>query len=729
MRLFIFVTSLYFCALPAEASTPAIAYSTYLRDNYTPTAIATDSSGNVYLAGNLLIDPSFNQTTILVLKLDPTGKQYLFTRVIGGSVNDYAYAMTLDTSGNIFIAGVTTSPDFPVVPGSNLATPPTTSTERSFVAKLNSAGEIVFSTLLGGSTNSYAQAVAVTGSGQVLVSGTSVAAGFPSTPGANSVTNTAFVPYLLEIDPTGTKLIFSATGIGGNVIALDSTGNIYVSGTTYSLTYPTTPGSYQPQFPAFLTCTAPCSGSSQGPNQYVTKLDPTGTKMIFSTAVSGSGKTLNTGLAVDSAGNVYLTGIAGASYPYTVTPPDAPLGPAANALATPAVPFLTKLDPNGQKLIYSVPVGGVTVQVDSKGNAYVAGILGQYAGYDIDAAIPALANIPTGCFQPAVASINSLYAAQVDPTGNMLGSQFIGGTSVAPTGVALSGSKLWISGSTSLSDFPFTPGSLTTSFFHVARQPGAYLGAVDFGAATPTAGTPQVGCVLDAANMLPTGPIVPFQLLTILGSGLGPAAGVAAPDTATTSLGGVAISVNDQPATLLYVSANQINMAVPLGIIGPFGATMQITVNGVPAAPLQYTTSNEHPSLYAVPGSYQSNQQLFASVARNADGSLNSPANPAPLGSVIAVYVNGLSLDPRVSLVPHTLYDAGNFPLVSYEALNPFVLQVDLRTPQTTANLGCTQTSCAAAFSVFDLSTYIAGGSPFGTGGLGFTGFVYVAPK
>src|SRR5439155_21757022 len=140
----------------------------------------------------------------------------------------------------------------------HLGIAPTTGTERSFVAKLDADGELVFSDLLGGSTNSYAQAVAVNASGQVLVSGTSVAPGFPSTPGVYSVSDTSFAPYLLELDPAGTKIVFSATGIGGSAIAFDSSGNIYMAGTTGSLTYPTTPGAYQPAFPVFQTCNPPC---------------------------------------------------------------------------------------------------------------------------------------------------------------------------------------------------------------------------------------------------------------------------------------------------------------------------------------------------------------------------------------------------------------------------------------------------------------------------------------
>ena len=189
-----------------------------------------------------------------------------------------------------------------------------------------------------------------------------------------------------------------------------------MAGTTNSLTYPTTPGTYQPAFPAFQICLPPCTGHFQGPNQYVTKLDPTGKKIIFSTAVSGTGSTVNKGLAVDAAGNVYLTGLAGTGYPYTVATPALPQGPALANLATPALPFLSKLDPAGQKLLFSVPVGGLGVQVDSNGSVYVGGLLGLLANYDVAASLPALASLPAQCLLPSTTNGKSGYASQMDAT-------------------------------------------------------------------------------------------------------------------------------------------------------------------------------------------------------------------------------------------------------------------------------------------------------------------------
>ena len=115
-------------------------------------------------------------------------------------------------------------------------------------------GDTVFLTTLGGRSAGSASAIAVTPSGEVLVSGTSSNSGFPSTAGAYSVANTANHPWLLKLNATGAQVVFSATGIGGSAVALDAAGDIFVAGTTIQLDYPTTAGTYQPSIPRFYAC-------------------------------------------------------------------------------------------------------------------------------------------------------------------------------------------------------------------------------------------------------------------------------------------------------------------------------------------------------------------------------------------------------------------------------------------------------------------------------------------
>jgi uncharacterized protein (TIGR03437 family) len=398
-------------------------------------------------------------------------------------------------------------------------------------------------------------------------------------------------------------------------------------------------------------------------------------------------------------------------------------------LATPALPFLTKLDPAAQKVLYSVPVGGLGVKVDADGSAYVGGIRGLFSNYDMAAALPALASLPAGCSLPNMTRGSSAYVSRVDSSGNLLGSQFIGGSTLSISGVALSGTTLWIAGATSLPDFPFSPNALTAATLRPTPLPGAYLGAVDFSQPQPPAGTPQVGCIVDSADLQPAGPVVPHQLLTILGSGLGPVEPQVATDNSTTTLGGVTVTFGSQAAPLLYVSSTQINLAVPLVPMDPSGTVMQVTVNGVPSPPLRFALTSANPGLFVIPDSFQSNAQQSVALARNADGSQNSAANPATPGSVISVFVNGLSADPQVRLQPPVFYASGGWSVTNYAQEGPFVLKVDLQLPASSANFNCpaNTSACLATFQVYELTSYLTGLQPGGTGGLSFAGIVYVS--
>jgi uncharacterized protein (TIGR03437 family) len=708
-------------AFAASAPTfPVLTYSTYLRDGFTPTAIATDPSGNIYMAGYATVTSEIAELTVLVVKLNPQASQYLYVRYLGDTSYGQAIALAVDGAGNAYVVGGTASPDFPVTPGGNFATPPgsTQAPMRSFVVKLDPNGNPVFSELLGGSAASFAQAVAVTAAGQILVSGTSQTSGFPSTAGAYSVSNTGGRPYLLELDPTGTKMIFSATGIGGSALALDSSGNIFLAGTTGSLNYPTTPGTYQPTFPVFLSCEYDfCQTPTQGPNQYVTKVDPTGSTLIYSTAVSGSGNTTNTGLAADAAGNVYLTGFARPTYPFTVPVPGYPGGDTSTTLAS---PFLSKLDPLGQTLLFSIPVGGAGVQVDSSGSVYVGGTVGfsSLGAYNVPSNIPALANVPTQCLPnasgPTIGTAqviqDSAYVAQVDGvTGNVLGTQFIGGSGLTASGVALSGSTLWIAGATSLPDFPFTPSALSTVLnFAPTPLAGAYLGAVDFSPAPPPAGTPQIACIADAATLAPAGPVAPYQLLTIFGTGLGPATGVLAPNGSIDQLAGVNVNFGLESAPLLYASATQINLAVP-AVSAQSSTPMQVEVNGVLSTPLALPATYANPSLF--PGFI------------NADGSVNSPTHPAPLGSIISVFVNGLTPNPNNNNTPLQLLTNPGWSVTNIVQATPFVIQVDLQIPATIAP---GQNRFTADFTLYDIDLSTVSPQSQVASGLAVGGLVYI---
>ena len=675
-----------------------ITSSTYLRSSFTPAAIATDSTGNIYIAGNVALDSVTGRQGVLVVKLNPQGTEYLYETYISGSTGEDTGGIAVDGTGNAYITGTTMSSDFPLTPGGALTSPATGANDpRPFVAKLNPSGIVTLSTIFGGSGS--ARAVAIASDGNILVSGYCFQKEFPATPGAYSVPCTADGrPYLIKLDPTTPKILFSATGIGGTSIALDSTGDIFVSGLTgFPSDYPTTPGAYQTQFHDNLVCEFPCHFYSPGGNQYVTKIDPTGSKLIYSTGLNppnddgldynGDDPNLismtNAGLVVDTGGNAYVTGVTVyPHYPFTTQPPP--------NLVT--VPFVSKLDPSGSKLLFSVPAGGSSLQLDESGNLDAAGILygpvpPSSAATSAMVGLPV--NFPSLCLPNNVTSLSEGYLQQLDPTtGTVRSVQFLDGSIVSSAVIALgSEGKVWMSGATSRPDIPFTPNPLFPANLGPAPQPGAYLASVTFAQSTP--GGPQLGCVLDSADMMHAGPIAPGQLLTLLGTNLGPEKGVSAPAGGSTSLAGAAVTFDDTPAKLLYVSSSQINVAVP-GVsqasasIEPT-SVMQIRVNGAPAAVRLFPVTSSTPSLFAdlfasLPSSC-AQTSVPQALARNADGSINSCLQPSKPGSTISLHLNGGGIGFFSIFDWDVVINGGSAEVVNVTNENEWVTRVDVRLP------------------------------------------------
>lgn len=678
------------------ASTPLLNYSTYLRGGFTPNAMAADTAGNVYLAGTERLDPLAFVTSVLVIKLNPQATQYVYQSEVNGLANASPRAMALDGSGNLWITGVNSIPSDPTHPDTS------PQVQQSFLAKLDPSGAVVFSKIYGSPAQSLGQAIRVTPKGEVLVSGLAVTSGFATTPGAYSVPDSAGRPYLMKFDGAG-NVLFSASGVGGSSIALDAAGNIFVAGSTTTTDYPATPGAYQTQFVPTFFCvnTSPIGLCFQGTNQYVTKLDPTASTLLYSTGINGmdSGQTMNGGLAVDAGGYAYVTGATqSAKYPFTTMPGQSPV----------AIPFVTKLDPAGKSLAWSVPQGGGGVQYDVVTNSvYVTGLLNTPFTTLLGPSPapppppPGLTSLPFQCLTNNLTSITESYAARVDAaTGQTLAALLISGSRVTLAGTALVGTGLyWFAGPTSQADVPFTPGVLFPRGMVPGTFDGAYLGAIDFSQTTTAA--PVAGCVLDAADSAQVGLVAPNQLLSLFGTNLGPAVGVVAPDGGAPSLAGVSVTFDGKAAQLLYVSASQINVAVPFGVGTETSTVMQVSANGATSTPRMFPVTPSNPALFGTASfsitGCSGSPIAFGSIAitmpivRNDDGKLNSCNVPAKPGSVVSFYVNGVGEGEPFQSPSSPPFPSGvQFDVVagpwSAEVVkvvreNEFVWRVDVRLP------------------------------------------------
>jgi hypothetical protein len=316
----VFVTKL-------NAAGTALVYSTYIGGSGSEggTAIAVDGSGNVYVTGytfstNYPVTPGAFQTTksttsstetdVFVTKLNAAGTALVYSTYIGGSNDDRGYAIAVDGSGNAYVTGWTLSTNYDVTPG---AFQTTKGVGRDvFVTKLNAAGTaLLYSTYIGGSSNDGGYGIAVDGSGNAYVTG-EAGSNYPVTPGAFQTTYGGLADvFVTKLNAAGTALLYS-TYIGGSNddrgygIAVDGSGNVYVTGSTWSLNYPVTPGAFQ-------------TTNGGGWDVFVTKLNATGTALVYSTYIGGSSRDEGNGIAVDGSGNAYGTGFT-YSTNYDVTP-------------------------------------------------------------------------------------------------------------------------------------------------------------------------------------------------------------------------------------------------------------------------------------------------------------------------------------------------------------------------------------------------------------------------
>ena len=298
----------------------------------------------------------------LPLVIDPV---LTYSTYLGGSEDDRGLGIAVDAQGNTYVAGVTQSANFP-----QSSNNPGTGGEDVFVTKLNPAGTaLIYSAYLGGGAADVGRHLAVDAAGSVYVSGGTRSSNFPVTQGAfQTVLRGASDSFVLKLNPAGDQLVYSTylggtrdEGFEGGGLALDAAGQVYLTGVTNSLDFPTSRITFQRSFGGGIS------------DAFVSRLSADGTRLVSSTYLGGFDLDEGRGIAVDSAGRIYVTG--------RTRSPNLVIHNAYQGLRRSTLDdaFLTKFSALGDLVTYSTFFGGSGnetahgIAVDDSGLAYLAG--------------------------------------------------------------------------------------------------------------------------------------------------------------------------------------------------------------------------------------------------------------------------------------------------------------------------------------------------------------------
>jgi len=589
------------------------------------------------------------------------------------ALNAQASSVALDSAGNIYMTGtvLTTGP-----------------LNEVFLAKLNPSGTtLAFETLIGGSgASSDGYAIAVDAAGDIYLAGDTSSAYFPA--------DTTYLDYyagysqdafVMELTSAG-NVVFSHYfgGSGGDVIyglALDAAHDVYVVGSTNS-----------PDM--FVTAGAKEAG---GVDVFVAAFAATTGQLIYSTYLGGSGDDYGNAIAVDAAGDAFVTGSTSSSnFPVAGSPFQSTLKGGADA-------FVAKIGPPGGALIYSTYLGGSLndegngIAVDPSGAVYVTGdtastdfpivkpgaFQSTYGGGANDAFVTRLAGSGQTLLYSTYlggSGADAGYAIAIDSTGNayitgssastnypVTGDAFQGSsqgaTNAIVTGLNATGSGLLFSsylggnnaaptatGGTNYGDYGTTVALNCAAGLVVAGATSSTNFPTTSGAVTPAypGGTSDAFVAQIAAGggipgitpggvvnnaTFATGPVAPGSIVSIFGTGLAPFAQTFTGFPLTTSLSGAAVTVDSVNAPVFYASPGQINIQLPFET-GTGTAVMTVNNACGVSAPVTFNVQQAAPYILQT-GTGQA-------ILLNQDNTVNGPTNPAKVGSVAQIYLIGI---------------------------------------------------------------------------------------
>ena len=458
---------------------PVLLYSTYMGSTAYDEAfgVASDASGNSYIAGytasNLftLVSPfqaasGGGGSDAFVAKFDSSGA-LVYSTYLGGSGADVAYAIAADVAGNAYVTGVTFSTNFPTASPLQAAAG---GKEDAFVTKLNAQGSALsYSTYLGGSQDDYAQGIAVGSSGSAYLVGVTFSANFPRAQALQATLSGTSDAFVTALTSAGTAFTYStflggSAGDNAHAVAVDSSGNAYVAGSTGSSNFPLA----APLQAVFA------GGDLDG---FVSKLNSQGSSLLYSTYLGGNFSDEVLSIAVhSSSGTASVTGYTTSTNFPTRSALQANLASAGHSDA-----FVSRFNTTGSALSYSSYLGGsgedrgTGIGVDATNATYVVGSTDS-SDFQTQKAIPGMAS-----YQGAV----DAFATAYDSFGALVYSSYLGGSAEdRAVGVSVQSANgiTHIVGNTSSSNFP-TQGApighaLGSQDAFLARLPGAAAVAV-----------------------------------------------------------------------------------------------------------------------------------------------------------------------------------------------------------------------------------------------------------
>ncbi|MFN8060889.1 MAG: SBBP repeat-containing protein [Vicinamibacterales bacterium] len=437
---------------------PTLVYSTYIGGtaieftSVDPIAsVKADATGAVYLAGETASTNLYGQATALsgtnvfVTKLNAAGSAIDFTTFIGGSLVDDHASLTLDASGNVYLSGRTTSTDLPVTGAAFQTT--LGGGADAFVAKLTPTGTLTYLTYLGGTGTESPEGIAVNAAGNALVTGKTDSDNFPTASPFQSARGsaTASDAFVTKLKTDGSGVIFSTYlgGLGLDVafsVVVDNLDNVYLGGRTASSNFPVTPGAFS------RTLTG-------AEDIFVVKMSASGSTITYGTYLGGTENATGVGaengrIAVDAAGNVYVSGYSNAT--------DFPAGAASpvpqSSRAGGYDAIVAKLNASGSSLLYRTYLGGISddlataMDLDQYGNLYVTGVT-------------ASSGFPTAgtAWDTTFGAPTEVFVTKIKSDGTALRySSFLGGSG-AETGLAIDvdgPGNVYVTGLVTSPDFP-----------------------------------------------------------------------------------------------------------------------------------------------------------------------------------------------------------------------------------------------------------------------------------